>query len=102
MKIVKVNYTTTPEYAGQNKANIELVMSDLRQLNDPGIRYHSVVAADGVSFMHYAFFESDAGQQILFNLSSFMSFLDQLKASGPVSPPKNELLTLIGSSYDIF
>ena len=37
MKIVKVTYTTKPEYAEQNQNNIKNVMADLQKLNNPGI-----------------------------------------------------------------
>ncbi len=37
MKIVKVTYTTTAEYAEQNQANIKTVMNDLQKLNHQGI-----------------------------------------------------------------
>ena len=37
MKIVKVTYTTTADYASKNMANIEAVMQDLRNLANPDI-----------------------------------------------------------------
>ena len=102
MKIVKVTYTTKTEYAAQNKVNIGIVMSDLQKINNPGIKYNCCVGPDDKSFIHYAFFQSDEDQKVLFDLPSFKSFQEQLKASGPETPPKNELLTLVGASYDIF
>ena len=33
MKIVKVTYATKPEYAEQNKANIQAVMNELQTLD---------------------------------------------------------------------
>ena len=102
MKIVRVTYTTRAEYAEQNKANIRAVMSDLQKLNDPGINYNACVCADDKSFIHSAFFKSDEDQKKLLDLPSFKHFQEQLKASGPETPPKNELLSLVGSSKDIF
>jgi hypothetical protein len=102
MKIVKVTYTTKAEYAEQNKTNIKAVMNDLQQLNDPGINYNACVGPDDKTFTHYAFFTSDVEQKVLFDLPSFKHFQEQLKASGPEVPPKNELLTLVGSSKNIF
>jgi len=102
MKIVKVIYTTKPEYASQNSANIAKVMGDLQQLNNPGIRYTVCVGPDNKTFIHMAFFTSDEEQKVLFELPSFKTFQEQLKASVPEVPPKNELLTLVGSSYNIF
>ena len=102
MKIVKVTYTTKAEYAEQNKTNIKAVMNDLQQLNHPGINYNTCVCADDKTFIHTAFFKSDDDQKILFDLPSFKYFQEQLKASGPEAPPKQELLTLVGSSVTIF
>ena len=39
MKSVKVQYTVKAEYAVTNKGNIRRVMSDLRELAHPGIKY---------------------------------------------------------------
>ena len=102
MKIVKVTYTTKAEYADQNQANIKAVMADLQKLNRPGINYNACISADGKTFIHYAFFNNDEDEKVLFALPSFKSFQEQLKASGPESPPKPEMLTLVGSSKDIF
>ena len=102
MKIVKVTYTTTAEYSAQNQENIKKVMADLRELNYPGINYNTCVSADGTAFIHTAFFKSDDDQKLLNELESFKDFQVQLKASGLVMPPKQELLSLVGSSNDIF
>ena len=102
MKIAKVSYTTQAEYAEQNKTNIQAVMNDLQRLKHPGIRYNCTVGADGKSFMHFAFFQSDDDQKVLFDLPSFQHFQQQLKASGPETPPKSEALSLVGASYPIF
>jgi hypothetical protein len=102
MKIVKVIYTTKPEFAEQNRKNIEIVMADLQKANHGGIFYHSCLAPDGKTFIHTAFFKSDGDHKLLNELASFTHFQEQLKASGPEAPPKQELLTLVGSSAVIF
>ncbi len=102
MKIVRVTYATKAEYAAQNKANISAVMTDLQQLNSTGINYNACVGADDRTFTHTAFFKSDEDQKVLFELPSFKAFQEQLKASGPEVPPKQELLSLVGTSTDIF
>ncbi len=102
MKIVKVTYTTKTEYAAQNQANIKTVMTDLQNLNNPGINYNACLSADGKTFIHTAFFNSDEDQQVLNGLASFKTFQEQLKASGLESPPKQELLSLVGSSVNVF
>jgi hypothetical protein len=102
MKIVKVTYTAKKEYAGTNQANIQTVMNDLQALGSPGINYNACIYPDGKTFMHFACFKSDADQKVLNELPSFKRFQEQLKASGLEVPPKQELLTLVGSSVSIF
>jgi hypothetical protein len=102
MKIVKVTYTTKAEYAGQNQQNIQAVMADLQQLNHAGINYNACLGADGKTFIHTAFFKTDDDQKQLNELPSFRNFQEQLKASGLESPPKQELLNLVGTSTAIF
>jgi hypothetical protein len=102
MKIVQVTYTTKAAYADQNQANIKNVMADLQQQNHPGINYNACCCADGKTFIHTAFFESDADQQLLNALPSFLHFQTELKASGLEVPPKQELLHLVGATHRFF
>jgi hypothetical protein len=102
MKIVRVTYTAKAAYVEQNKANIQNVMSDLQKLNIGGMNYNSCLGADGQTFTHTAFFESDAEEAKLFALPSFKHFQEQLKQNGLDTPPKQELLQLVGTSTDIF
>jgi hypothetical protein len=102
MKIVKVTYTTKAEYAAQNQSNIQQVMTELQQLNYPGINYNACLSADGKTFTHAAFFKSDEDQKLLNELPSFKHFQEQLKTSGLESPPKQELVSLVGTSNEIF
>src|SRR5437763_622999 len=102
MKIVKVTYTTKEEYAEQNQSNIKNVMADLQKLNHGGINYNACLSPDGKTFIHTAFFKSDDDQKVLNELPSFIHFQQQLKAGGLEVPPKQELLSLVGSSGDIF
>ena len=102
MKIVRVTYTTKADYAAKNQENIKKVMSDLQELGHPAISYNSCLNPDGKTFVHTAFFKSESDQQVLFDLASFQTFTEQLKASNPETPPKQELLTLVGWSNNIF
>ena len=102
MKIVKVTYTTKAEFAEQNQSNIKNVMADLQKLNQPDINYNACLSADGKTFIHTAFFKSDEDQKVLNELPSFKHFQEQLKSNGFEVPPKQELLSLVGSSCDIF
>lgn len=102
MKIVRVSYSTTPEYSAQNQANIQKVMTDLQAVNNPGIKYNTCLNPDGKTFVHTAFFRAEEDEKVLFALPAFKAFQEQLKASGPETPPKQELLILVGASYNIF
>jgi hypothetical protein len=102
MKIVKVTYTVKAAYAEQNQANIKKVMSDLQNLQHSGINYNCCVSADGQTFIHTAFFKSDEDHKLHNELASFKNFQEQLKSAGFEVPPKQELLTLVGSSTNIF
>jgi len=77
-------------------------MADLQKLNKPGIHYNACLAVDGKTFIHTAFFNSEEEQQLLNSLASFKYFQEQLKTSGLEVPPKQELLTLVGASKNIF
>ncbi len=102
MKTVRVQYKVKPEYTETNKANIAVVMSDLRKLNDDGIKYSTFLFEDGQTFMHFAMFRDESGQKKLNDLESFKKFGAELRASGPLEPPKPETLSLVDSSYNIF
>jgi len=102
MKIVKVTYTTKAEYAEQNQSNIKNVMAELQKINHPGINYNACLGADGKTFTHTAFFNSPEDEKVLLELPLFKHFQEQLKASGPETPPKQELIMLVGSSTEIF
>lgn len=102
MKIVKVTYTAKAEFAEQNQSNIKNVMTDLQKLNHPGINYNACIGPDGQTFTHTAFFNEEDDQKTLNELPSFKHFQEQLKAGGLETPPKQELLNLVGSSTNIF
>ena len=102
MKIVKVTYTTKAEFAEQNQHNIKYVMADLQNQNHHGINYNACLSADSKTFIHTAFFKSGEDQKLLNDLPSFKHFQEQLKASGLEVAPKQELLSLVGSSSNIF
>jgi len=102
MKSVKVQYTVKEEYVETNKKNIEQVMSDLRKLNNPGIKYNSFLLNDGKTFVHFAMYSNQESMSIVNNLDSFKNFQMGLKESQPETPPKAEDLTLVASGYEIF
>ena len=102
MKIVKVTYSTKAAYAATNQENIKKVMNDLQNLHHSGIFYHVCLGDDDKTFIHTAFFKSAEDQKTLNELPAFKYFQEQLKISGPEIAPKQEWLTLVGSSTNIF
>jgi hypothetical protein len=102
MNGAKVQYTVKEEYVETNKANIQRVMADLREINNPDITYSAFLLDDGKSFVHFVMRVDDEAQKTLSELPSFQEFQRQLRESGPEAPPQVENLTLVGSSTDIF
>ena len=102
MNAVKVQYTVKAEYVETNKRNIERVMTALREINHPGIKYSAFLLDDGRTFVHFVLRASDEAAKVLSDLAAFQDFQKQLRASGPESPPNAEDLSLVGSSWDFF
>jgi hypothetical protein len=101
MNGVKVQYTVKDEYVETNKANIQQVMADLREINSPNIVYSAFLLEDGKSFVHLVLRVDDEAQKVVSELPSFQEFQRQLRESGPEAPPTAENLTLVGSSKEI-
>ena len=102
MNAVKVQYTVKAEYVETNKKNIARVMQALQEINSPDIKYSSFLLDDGQTFVHFVMRANEEAGAILSDLEAFKDFQQQLRNSGPVSPPKPENLTLVGSSWSIF
>jgi hypothetical protein len=102
MNGVKVQYTVKEEYVETNKANIQQVMADLREINNPDIQYSAFLLDDGVTFVHLVMRANDEAQKTVSELPSFQEFQRQLKESGPEAPPNADPLTFVGSSWEIF
>jgi hypothetical protein len=98
MKIVRVQYTTTAEFAPINQANIADIVRELKELNHPGIKYGCWLLPDGKTFMHFDQLENEEAHQVLTELESFKRFDAQLWASGLEVEPKLELLSLVAST----
>jgi hypothetical protein len=102
MKIVRVQYTTTQEYAATNKENIKQVADELKKLNHPGIKYSAYLLPDGKTFMHFDLLENEEAHQVVTALESFKKFSAELWASGLEAEPKLERLSLVASTEDYF
>jgi HSP90 family molecular chaperone len=102
MEAVKVIYTVKQKFVETNKKNIERVMSDLRELNNTGIKYSTFLLDDGRTFIHFGMYSDEKAKSVVINLASFKQFQNELKGSHPEVAPKAENLNLIASAYDIF
>jgi hypothetical protein len=102
MKIVRVHYTTTTEFALRNQANIAGIVKELKALNHPGIQYSTYILPDGKTFMHLDHFENEEAHQVLTGLESFKKFDAELWASQLEIEPKLELLSLVAATTEFF
>ena len=102
MKIVRVQYTTTAEFAPLNQVNIAGIVAELKQLNHPGIKYTCWLLPDGKTFMHFDQFENEEAHQVLTSLDSFKKFDADLWASNLDAEPQLELLSLVASTEEYF
>jgi hypothetical protein len=102
MKIVRVHYTTTAEFAPRNKENIASIVNELKALNHTGIQYSTYILSDGKTFMHLDHFENEEAHQVLTSLESFKKFDAELWASQLEVEPKLELLSLVAATEEFF
>jgi hypothetical protein len=102
MKIVRVQYTTTAEFAPLNQVNIAGIVAELKQLNHPGIKYSCWLLPDGKTFMHFDQLENGEAHQVLTSLQSFKKFDADLWASNLEAEPQLELLSLVASTEEYF
>ena len=101
MKIIRVQYTTTPEYAAANQANIAEIANEVKKLNHPGIRYSAYLLPDGKTFFHFDQFENEEAHQVLMGLGSFKKFQAGLNESTLETNPEWDLLSPVAASYDL-
>lgn len=102
MRAVRVQYTVKPEYAEQNKANVERVMEALRRNPIEGMRYTAFTFDDGQTFVHFNMAPDQETLSRLTDVPEFKEFRAALKASDPISPPTAEDLNLVAAGYDVF
>jgi hypothetical protein len=95
MKAVRVQYTVKPEYVETNKENIKAVMNHLEDNPIVGMWYKAFLLEDGQSFMHVNICDSEETMGKLSEVEPFNKFRMELKASGPIAPPKSETITMI-------
>lgn len=102
MKTVSVTYTVQSAFATQNQANIDFFLQEVKQIGDPGLRYHVFIAPDGKTFRHVSFYTNDESQRRFLALDTFLKFQKERDASGLESDPVIESFELAASSHNPF
>lgn len=85
MKQVMVRYTVKPERVEENEELVRAVYDELRRVTPAGLRYATFKLDDGVTFVHLAMHDGDAGA--LTELTAFRAFQRDLRdrtEEGPV------------------
>jgi len=93
-----VQYRTRAERADENQQPVEAVFRELRATAPRGLRYASYRLDDGVSFVHVAAVDDDAGANPLTGTPAFGEFLREL-ADRVEDGPHPSGATLVGE-YD--
>jgi quinol monooxygenase YgiN len=100
MITVKVTYTVNPAYVAQNKKNIDLFLTDFKQMDASGFRYQVYQLEDGITFLHFSSYRDEQIQQAVLNVPSFKAFQQQRDESGLNDSHTVEVLNLVGASVD--
>lgn len=98
---VLVTYQVKPEFAEQNKVNIQRFLTDFEQLDASKFKYSVSVKEDGVSFVHYSQYADENMQNELLNVPSFKAFQEMRDASGLNGSHKVEILRAVGSKGNL-
>jgi len=91
-----VRYRVMPEHAERNAELVRAVYDELGRRRPDGLRYVTFVADDGVTFVHVASTETDAGGNPLTELEAFRRFQEGVR-DRCVEPPVATELTPVGS-----
>lgn len=101
MKAVKVEYTVRPEFVEENKRNIQRVMDALKANPIQGMKYSTYTDAENpTTFIHINFANDAETMGKLSELQEFTEFRMALKASQPISPPKQTKLDLVAAGFE--
>lgn len=102
MKTVKVQYTVKPDYVEENKRNIRKVMEALKANPIAGMQYSTYTDSDHPNtFIHINMAKDAETMSKLNTVEAFKAFRMALKASEPLSPPKETRLNLVAAGFDL-
>lgn len=96
MRAVVVRYQTNPDAGDENQRLVERVFGELNDRDPGGVRYATFRLADGVSFVHIAFVETEDGSNPLGTIEAFAAFQRELGDRCAV-PPAAQDATVVGS-----
>lgn len=89
-----VRYKVRSERASEKENYIKEVFKQLQNESPAGIRYAAFKLDDGVSFVHIASIETEDGENPMSNLSTFKTFLSEIKERCDEPPILSELKEL--------
>ncbi|NNE30333.1 MAG: hypothetical protein HKN16_11900 [Saprospiraceae bacterium] len=101
MKAVQVRYKVKPEYAEQNKANIQAVMQSLKENPVPGLYYAAYNLEDGQTFVHVNLAKDEETLKKINDLAAFLNFRKGLKESGPIEPPQATNMEPVAAGWEL-
>jgi len=96
MSKVMVRYTVKPEAAATNEELVRSVYDELSRVHPAGFHYATFVLDDGVSFVHIASKDGDAGMEPLTELAAFRAFVGGINERS-IDPPISVAIREIGS-----
>jgi D-alanyl-D-alanine dipeptidase len=100
MQAIRVQYTVRDDYAETNAARVQAVMDELRATGQQGIQYTCFRVPDTATFIHLVVLEREELKGVVPGLAAFKVFREGLRENA-VSPPDNQPLGVIGTSYDL-
>ena len=101
MITVTVTYEVKPDFVQMNKQNITKFLDDFRKLNPSDFRYNVYLQNDGVTFVHLSTYRNEEIQTKILNVESFKFFQKERDESGLNNTHKIEVLSVVGSSFDV-
>ena len=95
MKSVKVTYTVKSSFVAQNKANINVFISELKEQGNTDVRYSIYLGEDGKTFTHISLYNNETAQENFLEMESFKAFQQQRDESGLEAEPSIEVLNFV-------
>ena len=96
-----VSYTVKPDFVEMNKQNISKFLEDFRKLDPSDFRYNVYLQNNGVTFVHLSTYRNEEIQTKVLNVESFKFFQKERDESGINNTHKVDVLSFVGSSFDV-